>query len=101
VISCELVLLSIVMNYIGYVLLYVVCYILLILEAPHLGEVAKTGSSKKIKILTDEYNRLCSSVHRLADEYKGHASSARAAPRSHGPMRQIRGRGPAPQYICW
>jgi hypothetical protein len=51
VISCELVLLSIVVNYIGYDCMYVVRCILPILNAPRPGWQPKHPVVKKIKIL--------------------------------------------------
>jgi hypothetical protein len=71
VISCELVLLSIVVNYIGYVFLYVVCCILLVLEAP------RPGRQPKQVVVKNPY------IHHLADEYKGHASAAGATLEPH------------------
>jgi hypothetical protein len=67
-VSCERVLVSIVMKCAGYA---GSIYIVHVLEALHQGEAAKIDSSKKYYF------------HRLADEYIGHTSVGGAAPRSH------------------
>jgi hypothetical protein len=55
VIFCELILLSIAVNYIGYVLLLYVVYFACFGGSPY-GEASKTGGSKKIKTLYSSVN---------------------------------------------